>query len=226
VATDLTASADALFSAIRACDSAAVADLLSAKPDLLGARDQQGLSPLMVALYHNQHAIADFLLSQLAADNLTIHEAAATDNVARIERLLAENPADVNAWSPDGFQPLGLAAFFGHLEAAQLLLARGGEVNTPARHPFGVTALHAAMASSHPEFARVLIAAGAEVNARQSGGSTPLHEAAFCGYLELAAFLVEHGADVAAVDDQGRTAAHKAREQGHTAVAEFLEQRA
>src|SRR5262249_19685720 len=187
--------------------------------------DAQGLSPLMVALYHNAPAIADLLLGRLPQDSLTLHEAAATGNAARLEQLLAQDPQAVNAWSPDGFQPLGLAAFFGRTEASELLLHRGGDVNTPARHPFGVTALHAALASPKPEFARVLIAAGADVNAAQSGGETPLHEAAFNGYLELARFLLEHGANPAATDSKGRTPIELAREREQTAVAELLEGR-
>jgi uncharacterized protein len=225
VATETDVPSDALFAAIRAADASTVQELLDAEPNLLAARDAQGLSPLMVALYHNASAIADWLLGRLPQDSLTIHEAAATGNVARLEQLLAQDPQAVNAWSPDGFQPLGLAAFFGRTGASELLLQRGGDVNTPARHPFGVTALHAALASPNPEFARALIAAGADVNATQSGGETPLHEAAFNGYLDLARLLLEHGANPAATDSKGRTPFELAREREQTAVAELLEGR-
>src|SRR5438552_2158745 len=114
--------ADALFTAVRAGDAASAQRLLEAEPRLASATDAQGLSALMVALYYNQTAIADLLLERLRVESLTIHEAAATGNVARLEELLAEHPADVNAWSPDGFQPLGLAVFFGRPDAATLLL--------------------------------------------------------------------------------------------------------
>jgi ankyrin repeat protein len=139
-----------------------------------------------------------------------------------VETILATDPAAVNAWSPDGFQPLGLAAFFGREAALDLLLARGGEINTVARHPFGVNALHAALAGPRPDLGRRLIEAGADVNAAQRSGTTPLHETAFNGSLELTQLLLEHGANPAATNGQGVTPEAVARERGHTALADLL----
>jgi uncharacterized protein len=181
------------------------------------------LSPLMDALYHGRADEAERLLGQAGEDSLTIHEAAAMGQVARLERLLADDPAAANAWSEDGFQPLGLACFFGRRQAAELLLARGGEINTPARNQFHVTALHAALAGPDPSIARLLVVAGADVNARQQGGVTPLHETAHSGNLELTRFLLDHAADPSACTDQGQTPAEVARERGHAAVADLLD---
>ena len=120
--------------------------------------------------------------------------------VARLGQLLDVDPSAANAWSHDGFQPLGLAAFFGRREAVELLLARGGEVNTHARHPFHVAALHAALAGPQATIARLLVDAGADVNARQQAGIAPLHETAQNGDLELSQLLLDHGADPSATD--------------------------
>jgi ankyrin repeat protein len=181
------------------------------------------LSPIMDALYHGRTADADRLLAETGPQRLSVHEAAAMGVIPRLEQLLAEDPRLVNAWSPDGFQPLGLACFFGRREAAELLLARGGEVNTPAHHEFHVTSLHAALASPEPGFAAVLIAAGADVNARQQRGMTPLHETAHSGYLDLTRLLLENGADPTLRNDAGQMPAEIARSRGHTEVAELLE---
>jgi uncharacterized protein len=181
------------------------------------------VSPIMDALYHGHADEAERLLAEGGPAALNVHEAAAMGAIERLEQLLDQNPADVNAWSADGFQPLQLAAFFGRPEAVELLLARGAEVSTPARHQFHVTALHAALAGPTPDVARTLIAAGADVNARQQGGVTPLQEAAANGALDLVGLLLERGADPAATDDNGRTAADWARDRGQTAVVELLE---
>src|SRR6266536_3373200 len=93
------------------------------------------VSPILDALYHGRGDEAERLLAEAGPETLSIHEAAAMGAVARIASLLDEDPPAANAWSPDGFQPLGLAAFFGRREALELLLARGGEVKTHARHP-------------------------------------------------------------------------------------------
>jgi uncharacterized protein len=183
------------------------------------------VSELLDALYHGRREDAERLLTERGADTLTIHEAAALGVTSRLEALLAQDPSLANAFSPDGFQPLGLAAFFGRTEAAELLLARGGEVDTPSRNTQHVTSLHAALAGPAPEIARSLIQAGADVNAVQQDGVTPLHEAAHRGRGDLVQLLLDHGADAAARDGKGRDAADFAREQGHTALLEVLGQK-
>ena len=182
----------------------------------------EAISPILDALYHGLVDDAERLVAEAGPHTLTIHEAAAMGVSARIAQLLDADPAAVNAWASDGFQPLGLAAFFGRREAVELLLARGGEVNTPARNAFKVAALHAALAGPQPSIATLLVAAGADVNARQQGGVTPLHEAAHIGDATLIQLLLEHGADPSATEDQGKTPADTAREHGHAEVVALL----
>ena len=180
------------------------------------------LSPIMDALYHGRTDEAQRLTAEAGEARLTIHEAAAMGVASRLEQLLEEAPEAANAWSADGFQPLGLAAFFGRRQAVELLLAHGAEVNTPARHQFHVTSLHAALAGPDPDIAHLLVAAGADPNARQQGGLTPLHEAAANGRADLVRLLLDHGADPIITDDHGRTAADFARDRGQPGAADLL----
>jgi ankyrin repeat protein len=180
-------------------------------------------SLILDALYHGRREEADRLAAHAGSAALSIHEAAALGDVQRIERLLADDPTQVNAWASDGFQPLGLACFFGRREAARLLLDRGGALNTPSRNTQQVMALHAALAGPTPDLASWLIDAGADVNAVQQDGVTPLHEAAAIGNLTLVQLLLARGADASARDAKRRSAADFAREGGHAAIVELLE---
>jgi ankyrin repeat protein len=145
-----------------------------------------------------------------ASPSLDVFEAAALGDLEELRARLDDDNAAVSEWSEDGFTPLHYAAFFGHTDAARLLLERGADLEVPARNEqFALEArpLHSALAGSQKEVALVLLDAGAEVNAREHQGTTPLHEAAQHGDAELVRLLLERGADPSARLDDGRTAA-------------------
>src|SRR5580704_3473778 len=126
----------------------------------------------------------------VAADpSLEIFGASIQGDASRIEALLAGNRSLISAKSSDGWTPLHLAAFFGKLDAARLLLNKGAQVNARSTNPMQNTPLHAAAAGKHATVAKLLIDHGANVNARQHGGWTALHAAAQTGDIEMAQAL-------------------------------------
>ncbi len=208
------------FEAIQAGNQAAVADLLAQNPALLKTRGEKGISAVLTAAYYHEPAIADWLVSQGAP--LDIFEACAVGAVGEVERLLDKYPELVNAVALDGFQPLGLAAFFGHADLVTLLLRRGSKPGSAAQNEMRVTPLHSAAAGRHTDIARLLLEGGAPVGAKSTGGFTPLHSAAQNGNEELVRLLLEHGADPHAASDAGKTPADLAREKGHAGVVKLL----
>src|SRR4029077_10426673 len=109
---------------------------------------------------------------------LTVSEAAASGDLGRVRGLVDGDPALACAFGPDGFHPLGLAAFFHHAEVVTFLIAAGADVSAPSRNSMRVTALHSAIAGQDRESTLALIAAGADVNAKQQDDFTALHAAA------------------------------------------------
>src|SRR5438445_13035664 len=91
------------------------------------------MTELLEALYRGQNDRVDELLAQ--APELNVFEAAALGKADRVRRLLDADPSLANAFGDDGFQALGLACFFGHVDAARALVERGANPNTLARNP-------------------------------------------------------------------------------------------
>jgi len=209
-----------LFVAVTAGDVATVRTLLSEDPSLASARDGSGLPVVLLALFHQQREIADALLD--AEPELGPLEAAATGRADRLSALLDADPEALNARTPEGFTPLGLAAFLGGPEVVRVLLERGADANDDADNQFGVRPVNAAAAAHDHETMRLLLDAGADPDARQQAGFTPLHSAAHTDDVEMARLLLDHGADPTLATDDGRDAARIAADDGSAGVAALL----
>lgn len=214
-------NADSLIDAIKLGQVDRVEAILAAAPERVNERSAAGVSALLWSVYYGHQAITRLLLDRPELE-LDLFGAAACGLTAAVDRILAADPEQVNAVAPDGFQPLGLASFFGHLSTARLLLAQGASVNAASRNSQRVTPLHAAAAGRHLEIARLLLAQGAAANARQTGGYTPLHSAAQNGQRALVSLLLSYGADKKARTDGGETAWELAAAAGHQALRDLL----
>jgi uncharacterized protein len=208
------------FAAIREGNQGEVQRLLLDDPGLLGARDPDGLSPILVAAYQHLPDLALFLADRQVI--LSIFEAAATGKTERILRLLAKNPDLVNAYTDDGFQPLGLAAYFGQEGASRTLIEAGADVHAPARNSLGVTPIQSAVAGRNAAITRLLLEAGADPNVRERGGYTPLHVAAHNGDIDILRGLLVAGADLNAKNDDGKTPPDMAEAAGHQEAVRLL----
>jgi uncharacterized protein len=153
------------------------------------------MSDVLDAVYRGDRDEAERLA---AGRDLDVFEAAALGRTERLRELLAEDPSRANAFADDGFQPLGLASFFGHVDAARLLVEQSAEVNSASQNQMKVMPLHSAAAAQDPqvryEIAKLLLEAGADPNARQQDEFTPLMAADQHGDAPLRELLVEYGA--------------------------------
>jgi uncharacterized protein len=206
--------------AIHQGDVLQVKALLQSQPQLAReARGPHGESLLLLALYHGHREIVDLMLQ--SEPELNIHEAAATGNLARVQQLAAAQPESVNAVSPDGFGPLGLACFFNQPEVAAYLIDKGADVNAPSQNAQQVRPIHSAAAARNSELVALLLEKGADINAPQAGGFTALHAAAHHGDEAMIKLLLEHMADINAVAHDGKTAMELAIKSGHDAAKWF-----
>ena len=152
------------------------------------------MTELLDALYRGDQERVLALLE--ARPNLNIFEAAALGKTERLRELVDRDPSLVNAFGDDGFHPLGLACFFGHVEAARLLLESGAEVDALSRNKqIQTAAIHAAAASE-----------GKDESVRY----------------ELVKLVLEHGADPNLPQGSGFRATDAARQNGDKRVEELL----
>lgn len=220
------ASVLAMLTAARTGDVARVKELLEQNRRLLAARDWLGNTALIMAVNSGQQAVAELLFK--AGVQPDIHEAAAIGQTSRVAELVGKDAALLDSYSAEGFTPLALAAHFGHPETLWFLMGRGANVNAVARHPLGVTPLHAALFGRQSDTARLLIRHGADVNARRGGkgwpraGWTALHYVAAFGMIELIEPLLSRGADLDAPDDVGCTPVQVALENQQELAADIL----
>jgi len=209
-----------LFEAIRSGNSTAVNSLIDSDPSLASAKNDSGISAVLMSMYTGRREIRDLLLARGAA--LELHDAAAVGNLDPVRQLVEKDPARAKSFSPDGFPVVALAAVFGHLHVARYLAAQGAEVDSSATNGSGYNGLTGAVTSGHTDIVKWLLENGANPNYRYGPGYSPLLAAAANGHLEILKLLLAHGADLRATSNDGKSALALATERNHSAVADHL----
>jgi uncharacterized protein len=156
------------------------------------------MSEILQALYRGDAATARELAR---GTELDVFEAAALGETARIRQLVDDDPALANAFGADGFHPLGLACFFGHVDTARVLLEHGAEVDALSKNEHIQTAaIHAAAASDTDEATRyelvkLVLDHGGDPNLAQGGGFRAIDAARQNGDERVERLLKQRGAD-------------------------------
>ena len=141
-----------IFELIEADDTAGLRELLVADPAVAAEHDEQGLSAVMRAAYRRSE-----VFDAVRAANPPL------DPFDRIMVGESDGLPAPDAWTPDGFTPLHIAAFARNTEAARKLLEAGADPNVFATATFArVTPLGTCRFAGAAEVAELLLAHGAD----------------------------------------------------------------
>ena len=158
------------------------------------------MSELLEALYRGDRERVEELVA--TDPELDVFEAAALGRTDRLRELLDEDASRANAFGDDGFHPLGLACFFGHPDAARLLLDRGADVNALSRNErIQTAAIHAAAAgegkdeATRYQLVELALDHGDDPHLQQGGGFRALDAARENGDARVKQLLLERGAE-------------------------------
>jgi ankyrin repeat protein len=139
---------------------------------------------------------------------------------AEVGRMLAEEGADPNEVTDDGWPAIVIAAYSGH-EGTVRVLAEA-EADLEAKNPKGSTALMLASHKGHEGTVRVLAKAKADLEAKKPDGITALMLASLNGHEGSVRVLAEAKADLEAKTSSGSTALISASQYGHEGAVRVL----
>ncbi|XP_064199708.1 ankyrin-2b isoform X6 [Anguilla rostrata] len=191
---------------------------------------EDGFTPLAIALQQGHNQVVSILLENDTKGKVrlpALHIAARKDDTKSAALLLQnDHNADVqskmmvNRTTESGFTPLHIAAHYGNVNVATLLLNRGAAVDFTARN--GITPLHVASKRGNTNMVRLLLDRGAQIDAKTRDGLTPLHCAARSGHDPAVELLLERGAPMLARTKNGLSPLHMAAQGDHVECVKHL----
>jgi ankyrin repeat protein/CHAT domain-containing protein len=164
------------------------------------ARNQEGLTPLLLAVRDGNEALAKLLADKGASleaglDDLGVSPLllAAVNGKESMVRFLVGRGADIRARTKGGYSALVLSLTAGHAPIAEYLIQQGIDVNAQGTADH-VTALFVAAHKGQEALVRLILRNKADANVRLDDGRTPLTAALGSRYIAVAEQLVNAGA--------------------------------
>uniref|UniRef100_A0A672SJH4 Nuclear factor NF-kappa-B p100 subunit-like n=1 Tax=Sinocyclocheilus grahami TaxID=75366 RepID=A0A672SJH4_SINGR len=221
------------------CSTGDVRPLLALQRHLCGVQDENGDTPLHLAIIHQQPGVVQQLIQALnntpqqkfinKLNNLNqapLHLAVITKQ-AKLVEMLIKTGADPSLQDQEGRTALHLAAHTGDEAILRVILGLLGERHAHLINSAdfsGQYPIHLAVKKDGEHCLRLLVEAGARINMpEQKSGCTALHLAVRDNLLKLACYLItELKADVNACTYGGNSPLHFAASQGSPPLCSML----
>ncbi|KAK2865943.1 hypothetical protein Q7C36_001999 [Tachysurus vachellii] len=191
---------------------------------------EDGFTPLAVALQQGHDQVVSLLLENDTKGKVrlpALHIAARKDDTKAAALLLqndhnadVESKMMVNRTTESGFTPLHIAAHYGNINVATLLLNRGAAMDFRARND--ITPLHVASKRGNSNMVKLLLERGARIDAKTKDGLTPLHCGARSGHEQVVEMLLDRGAPILSKTKNGLSPLHMATQGDHLNCVQLL----
>lgn len=183
----------------------------------VNAKDNEGKTPLMVAVVSGDMHLISGLLAYGADPNVQDHDGwtagmhAVRLNEPKIFRLMGQYKANYNLVNSDEMTALAMAVMDNKANAAVAMLDNGAKPDF-AMGAAKYNALMLAVKKGNQQLAQTLLQYKANPNAKNAAGITPLMIAAFSNHDMIVSLLLKAGANPKLKDDHGKTAHMLAKE--------------
>ncbi|KFY43651.1 hypothetical protein V495_03865 [Pseudogymnoascus sp. VKM F-4514 (FW-929)] len=166
-------------------------------------QDAEGLAPLHLSVVGGHYLTSKALFeaegvtgkAARSSKSSAVLNLATKSNYHKIVRLLVDSGVDVNWQDTAGETALHVAARFGHVECAKILLdgtvEQKADPNVCEKY-FEWTPTHIAAVDGHLPIIELLIEACADVNKEDSSGWNAREHAALRGHIDIAKLLAEY----------------------------------
>ncbi len=183
----------------------------------VNARDDEGKTPLIVAVASGDISLISGLLAYGADPNAQDHDGwtaamhGVRSNEPKIFRLMGQYKANYNLVNSDDMTALAMAVMNNKANAAVAMLDNGAKPDF-AMGAAKYNALMLAVKKGNQPMAQTLLQYKANPNAKNTGGLTPLMIAAFSNHDMIVSLLLKAGANPELKDGHGKTALMLAKE--------------